>query len=984
MHSNRFPFLFLLLLTAAVPAALAQLDNASVLGTVFDPSGAVVVDAAVTVRNLATGMTVSLRSDTNGVFFAPVLPVGSYRLTVSAQGFKTYARPDIVLRVADRARLDITLETGQLTEILTVTGEAPIVETGSTTLGGTVTNQQVSELPSNGRSVSSLLALAPGVNMLGGANSSMGGGSFARLFEAGAKLLVDGGDSGQIDSDLPSAGYASSARVSRASLDAIEEVRMQQSSFSAEYGQSTAAVVNFITKSGTNRFHGVLFQYFRNEKLDSRNYFNVAPQLKPPFRLNQFGGTLGGPIVHDKLFFFVNFEGVRQRLGLVQNTFVPAQAFRNTLPAPIREAANLLPLPNAEVSPSEPRLGRFAKGYSNELTENTGSFKVDYQMSPKDRLSVRYNHNYAFTKTWFGIGDAQYRPVDSTLELAKVTYTKTLSSSMLNELGFALNRLHTDPRAAGDDFTLNYPTITVAGMATIGPSVNDLLVTNESRTLLDTFSWVKGRQQLKFGFQIVHQHARKAAPYQRALAFNTVDEFAANNPFSATTRGNPRLGLNNSLNHFFVQDDIQVSRRLTINAGLRYQFDTAPNDDYNRIAAFDPVTRDLAPVTRDFFHAPRWNFGPRFGVAYTPMVSHKTVIRAGYGIFHNGINPAMAQISAIPQISQAATIVRPGVGLPFPTVTPAAVGLSMFTVPYDYKAPYTETWNFNIQQGLGKNMMLQVGYVGNRGLHVSPYQQINNIDPVTGLRPYAPKFSSINNFFNGGHSNYNSLQATLRKRFSRGVTFNVNYTWAHALDNGLNSSVQNDADFRSDYGNADHDVRHVLEFDYTYKIPALPGAPKFLGSGWQFNGLTMMRSGMPYTVLCGCDNVGIGRTSTRPDLIPGVPVSPASFDMPNNQLNLAAFRRPAAGKFGNLGRNTLFGPAALNWDYSLFKNFRVTERQSVQFRAEMFNLFNKPQFSNPSATLLTPSTFGRSLTTINSVAGFGSNRQIQFALRYTF
>jgi hypothetical protein len=456
--------------------------------------------------------------------------------------------------------------------------------------------------------------------------------------------------------------------------------------------------------------------------------------------------------------------------------------------------------------------------------------------------------------------------------------------------------LHTDPRAAGDELTLNYPTITVAGMAAIGPAVNDLLVTNESRTLLDTFSWVKGRQQFKFGFQIVHQHARKAAPFQRALAFNTLDEFAANNPFSATTRGNPRLGLNNSLNHFFVQDDIQVSRRLTINAGLRYQYDTAPNDDYNRIAAFDPSTRDLAPVTRDFFHAPRLNFGPRFGMAYTPLADRNLVIRTGYGIFYNGINPAMAQISAVPQISQAATVVRPGMGLPFPTVTPASVGLSLFTVPYDYKAPYTQTWNFNAQHGLGANTVLQVGYVGNRGLHVSPYQQLNNINPATGQRPYAPKFSSIYSFFDGGNSNYNSLQASLRKRLRHRLTFNVNYTWSHALDNGINSSdlgaggVQDDGNFRADYGNALHDVRHVFEFDYTYHVPALPVGPKILVDGWQVNGLTMMRSGMPFTVMCGCDNAGIGRTSTRPDLVPGVPLRPTNIDMPGNQLNPAAFR----------------------------------------------------------------------------------------------
>ena len=968
----------------ATAVAFGQLDNASIQGTVLDSSGAVVVGASVTVENQGTAATTVLRSDSNGNFIAPVLQVGSYRVIVTAPGFKTIERKDIALRSADRVKVDMVLEAGEVSERVTVSSEAPIVDTASTTLGGVVGTQQLTDLPANGRSLTSFLGLVPGSLMLAGGNGrNVNGAAINRLFESGVRFLVDGGESGQIDSDLPDSAYASQARVTRASVDAVGEIRIQTSQYSAEYGEALGAVVNFITKSGTNQFHGTLFEYFRNEKLDARNYFNVAPQLKPPFRLNQFGGTFGGPIIRDRLFFFVNYEGVRQRLGLVQNTFVPTPAFRASLAPALQEAVNKLPPPNGPVSATEPRLAQFIQSYSNALSEDTASAKADWTISAKDRLTVRYNINTSFTKSWFGIADDQFRPVDSRLQLGKVTYTRTISPTLLNELGFALNRMRTDPRAAASDDSLNFPSVSVPAMALIGPTTNDLLVSNESRTGLETLTWIKGRQQIKFGFQIVHNHARKAALFQRSLVFNNLNEFAANNPFSATTRGQPRIGLNNEHNHFFVQDDIQVSRRLSVNVGLRYQYDTAPHEDYNRIANFNPATGNLTDPKDEFFHASKLNFAPRIGFAYTPFASAKTVIRGGYGIFHSAINPAMAQLSGLPSISQGATSVRPGIGLPFPNVTPATAGLSMFAVPLDYRTSYTESWNFNIQQQVSQNAMLQIGYVANRGLHISPYQQINNIDPVTKVRPYAPLFSSINEFFNGGHANYNSLQTSFRQRLSHGLTFNVNYTWSHSLDSGINSSVQDDTNFRSDYGNADYDARHNLQFDYSYQIPGLPKVPGVIGRGWQINGITAMRSGLPYTVTCGCDPLGVGRTSSRPDVVPGVDPFPSNVDLPNAQLNRAAFASPV-GHWGNLGRNTFHGPAALNWDFSLLKNFKVTERQGVQFRAEMFNIFNTPQFSNPSAALNSAVNFGRSLSTSGAVGGFGSNRQIQFALRYSF
>jgi hypothetical protein len=717
----------------------------------------------------------------------------------------------------------------------------------------------------------------------------------------------------------------------------------------------------------------------------------VAPAQKPPFRLNQFGGTIGGPLIKDKLFFFANYEGVRQRLGVFQNVFVPTQAFRDSLSPAVRAYADLLPLPNGTVSPTEPRLARFTRGISNELTEDTGSGKLDYNLTASDRITARYNRNESFTKTWFGVGDGQFRAVPATLQLAKVTYTKTIMPTLLNEAGFAWNRGVWYAAAAGTPELLAKPIIaTFAGMAPIGPTLFDLPVANSSYTWQDTVSWVKGRQAFKFGAQIVRNWDNKAITFQESLTFTTLDQFAANTPVIAATLGQPRMGMRNTYNHLFVQDDIQLTPNLTINAGVRYQYDTTPTESHGRIANYNPATRDVDPEGTPLFAAPKLNFAPRIGLAYSPGRAKRTVIRWGYGIFHSALVAAAAQStpSNVPGIGQSAAVVSPGIAFPFPLnkLVPSTRTLSVF--PKDWKTSYTEHWNFNIQQQIAQSAMVQVGYIGNRGLHLSPNENLNRINPATGLRDN-PNFGPINNFFNGANANYNALQLSFRKRFSHGFTFNAQYSWSHALDQGgvsngpASTVVQDDFNLHNEYGNADYDVRHYLQFDYSYQLPALPTVPKAIGGGWQINGLTVMRAGLPYNVVCGCDTVGNGNLTGRPDLLPGIPTKPSNFDLPNNQLNLAAFQVPV-GRFGNLGRNVFTGPSAYNWDFSLFKNFKVSESRNVQFRAEMFNIFNTPQYSNPGSTTTAPATFGKSLTTIPAVGGFGSNRQIQFALRYAF
>jgi hypothetical protein len=866
------------------------------------------------------------------------------------------------------------------------------VDTASTTLGGVVNTQQVSELPLNGRSLTQLLVVVPGVVFLG-PQRSMNGASQGRLFESGLKYLVDGGDSGQVDSDLGDGGYQSGARVSRASVDSIAEVRVVESSYSAEYGGSVGGVINFVTKSGANQIHGSLFEYFRNNVFDARNYFNVPPAVQPAFRLNQFGGSLSGPIIKDKFFYFVNYEGVRQRLGLIQNVFVPTDAFRATLSPALRSVVDQLPHANGAVSATEPRLAQFVRGVSNQLTEDTGSFKLDYSATDKDRLSVRHNRNQSTTLQNFGVQTGGFRSVPAILQLTKLSYTKTISPTLLNEASFAVNRWNASDPGSDVAATRFFPLTTIGGgSAGVGPTLFDLHVGNTSFTFLDTLSWVKGRHQLRFGGQIVRNRDNKASNLQGGVTFASLDLFAANKPSTVSTIGNPTVGMRNTYYHFFVQDDIQVSRNLTANVGVRYQFDSTPSESHGRIANFDPLTGKLDPVGTNIFEAPKLNIGPRVGLAYTPFASKKTVFRAGYGIFHSALIAAQAQSlpANVPGLNFNAAVSSATdptlIGFPTPDLTKFQGATSFWSMDKNWHTAATQNWSFNIQQGFGDNTVLQVGYIGNHSTHLVPYRELNPVVPSLGHRVFTA-FGPISQFWGCCGATYNALQTSFKRRYSKGFTLNVNYTWSHSIDQGgltFGAQAQNFNDYASEKGNSDYDARHNFEFDYTYEIPGIPRVPKVVGSGWQVNGITVLRSGLPVTVTCGCDSNGNGVFNERADIVPGVSSTPSNYDLPTHQFGIAAFTAPKPGTVGNSGRNILRGPAAYNTDFSLFKNFKVSERQTLQFRAETFNLFNTPEFSQPGASLASPATFGRSLSTIATIGGFSSNRQMQFALRYGF
>jgi hypothetical protein len=971
----------------------AQLDTGVILGTVLDPSGAVIPSAEVVVENQGTGVTQRIHTDNAGNYIAPALLVGNYRLSVSAPGFKTRITENVKLQVSDRLRQDFTLETGQVSEQITVDATPPLVDTASTTLGIVVTSQQVQDLPINGRNVVDLLQLVPGAMLRGGSSTQSVGGAQTFRSSGAVRFLLDGADASRVDADDLNNTYGSSkGRISRASIDSIQEFRVYTNSFSAEYGQALAGVVNLITKSGTNGFHGGVFEYFRNEKLDARNYFNVPPSPKPEYRLNQFGGNLGGRIIRDKLFFFGNYEGIRQRSGKTQSTFVPTAAFRTTVDPAVKPVLDMLPLPNGPVSPSDARLGAYTRSVADPLTENTGSIKVDYNINSNDRLSFRYNGNKNLTQTYFGVAQGQLQTARGFLQLAKLNETHVFTPRLLIETAFAFNRAHIDPRAAETADVLNFPIVALgSGSAGVGPGLFDLKVANNSYNVIETASYATGRNQIRFGAQIIRNQDNKELAFQKTVTYQVLDDFARNSPTSIGTLGQPRAGMRNTYYHFFVQDDLQVSRKLTINAGLRYQYDTTPTESHGRIANFDFTKGALDPVGSSLLDAPKGNLAPRLGIAYTPSTSGKTVIRGAFGIFYATLNAAFAQNVPNNISQQSFSLTRQQlpslVGFPFPSIASFGGVASFTALPKNFQTAYTEQWNLNIQQGIGSSSMVQVAYIGNRGLHIDgPSRNMNRLFPGSSLRPY-PNLGNISFYTDSLVSNYNALQTSFRTRFRHGLTFNANYTWAHSIDDAptLFASFSDDAHFRADYGNADGDVRQILQFDYIYEIPKVPAIPDVIGRGWQVNGITVVRTGFPLTGMsCGCDPLQVGSFTSRPDLITGVPVRPAGYNEPNNQLNLAAFTAPPVGRIGNLGRNVLYGPGAVNFDFSLFKTFHINERHSVEFRAETFNIFNTPQFGNPSANITAPASFGKSLSTITTSSGFATNRQMQFALRYMF
>lgn len=1013
-----FLFAVVLFLTSSL---FAQSNSGSITGFVFDQNNAAVANASVTITNVGTNESRTVQTDSDGRYEVPSLSTGVYKVTATANGFQETSVTNVRLAVGEKARVDVNLSVGGVGGTVTVSAEQTRVNTETSELADTIDEKQVQDLPVNGRDFTQLLATVPGsVQSTNQFQTSING--IPSTF-GNTSVLVDGIDAGRVDLNGTSNVLGRiESRVNRISMDSVQEVQVLQQNYSAQYGQATGAVINPITKSGTNNFHGSIFNYIRHESLDANDFFNNRFGLpRSKFRLNQFGGNVSGRIIRDKLFFFTNYEGVRQTRGQTFTTLVPTAAFRATFNPVIRPVLNTIPLPSAPFFRStggivsttpDPQVGIYTAQREGKLREDTGSFKIDWLHTEKSQFSVRYNINDSETTTPYGVGTDQFADGDLRVQLFKASHNYSFTGNTVNEFAFGINRNVTDVGAGPSTLPRFDLSFADQAIATPGPAQFAQYRTGTVYHFLDTLTSIQGNHALKFGTDIRLNRRTAISEVQETLTFFSLNDFRDNVPFVVSRGGHPELEFANENFSFFFQDDWKAHPRLTLNLGLRYDVSTVSREKEGRLQNFDPVKLTYSPLGEKIHEADTNNWGPRIGFAFDIFGNQKTVLRGGYGIFYNRELPASfgsPHVNTFP--TESVDLIRAlficGIFPQYP-VAPASYDCanpSAFAIDRDLKTPMAQHYSFNIQQDL-RFAVLQVGYVGNQVKNiltdgvVSPVN-INRKDPfdIFGLtRVYSQNFSDI--FLVGDYpwSKYNSLQISLRRNLSRGFRFNANYTYGHAIDTvvGFFRDYQDPKNTEAEKAPSDQDIRHNFTFDASYDLPLRDwfGGPRWLAEGWQLNTITIARSGFPVNVT---RQGGIfGGFSFRPNLVPGVDTRCPNYSLPDCQFNPAAFSDPGVGVYGNLPRNFLRGPNFFQVDFSVFKNTRLTENTSLQFRVEIFNLFNRANFADPSGGLvrgdnntLRPSAFfGQSTSTVGNqlggLLGYGGPRQIQLSARFNF
>lgn len=1005
-----------------ISAAFGQSNTGSVTGVVEDANGAVVPNANVTVTNIGTNDSRTVQTDSEGRYEVASLPNGVYKVSVKASGFQESSVNEIRLAVGEKARVDVKLTLGQISGTVEVTADQTRVDTESSTVGDTINSARISDAPVNGRDFTGLLATVPGsVQSTNQFQTSING--IPSTFGA-ASVLVDGIDAGRVDLNGTSNVLGRiESRVNRVSMDSIQEIQVVEQNYSAQYGQALSAVINPITKSGTNDFHGSVFDYFRNEKLDANDFFNNRYGLpRSKFNLNQFGGNVSGRIVRDKLFFFTNYEGVRQTRGTLFTTLVPTAAFRTAANANIRPVINTLPLPTAPFfrtgsNTADTQLGIYSAQKNGTLREDTGSIKVDWNQSDKSQFSVRYNINDSRTVVPYGVGTDQEADGTLRVQLFKLSHNYTFSGNLINEAAFGINRNVTNP-GAGSSTLPRFDFIFVdQSIAAPGPAQFNQYRTGTVYQFLDTVTWLKGDHSFKFGADIRLNRRSAESKTQQTLTFFSLSDFQNNAPFVIAQNGNPELFYANENFAFFLQDDWKAHPRLTLNLGLRYDVSTVSRERNGNLQNFDLKTLKFTPKGQKLHDMDTNNFGPRVGFAFDVFGNQKTVLRGGYGIFYNRELPASfgsPQANTYPSLSvdlfqwflgaifgtcdAGSTFEYPVNPKVFNCGVPAA-----YYVEKDLKTAMAQHWSLNVQQNV-KLGILEVGYVGNHVTHlltdgvVTP-RNINRKDPVTNARPLTEAYGDI--FVVGSYpsSIYHAMQVNFRRNLTSGFRVNANYTWAHAIDDvvGFFRDYQNPNNMRAERSSSDQDIRHNFTMDIGYDLPLaklLGGGPNWLVNGWQLNSITQARTGFPVNVTR--QGGTFGGFSFRPDIVSGVSTRCPNYNLPNCQFNIAAFKDPGAGVFGNAPRNYLRGPGFTQVDFSIFKNTKLSENTSLQLRMEFFNLFNKANFADPSGglvqgdvnTLRPAAFFGQSISTVGNqlggLLGAGGPRQIQLSARFNF
>jgi len=1054
----RFPFVVLLsacALTLALPLR-AQSPNGVLNGLVVDPSNRVIVGADVVAVNDVTGVQYTTKTNDEGIYVLPNLPPGPYRLQVSEVGFKTLIKPDITLNVQDAVAINFTLPVGALSETVTVEGGAPLVNTESAAVSTVVDRQFAENLPMNGRSFQTLIELTPGV--LPATSNDADGGQFnVNGQRASANYwMVDGvganigiaafGVTGNGLSGSLASFSAMGGTNSLVSVDALQEFRIQTSTYAPEFGRTPGGQISIVTRSGTNQFHGTLFDYLRNDILDANNWFaDNTGQPKPQEQQNDFGGTFGGPIVKNRTFFFLSYEGLRLRLPQTLLTTVPDLAARGAAVPALQPFFDAYPLPNGADDVVN-GIAQFNASFSNPASLDAYSLRIDHKL--KDKLTLFGRYNYSPSEiTQRSAGGFQALsvlfPSRITTQTATLGTVFVISPRMSNDLRLNYSRTDSFNGFGLDDFggaaplaTPPFPSPFTVGSAEFG--FNIIALTHGSYetgkaaenaqqqfNLVDSLALQKGSHAIKLGvdYRRLTPHYGPNRYLQGVLFADVAAAEAGNVEFALFGTNIPATFEFQNLG-VFAQDTWRIGSRLSLTYGLRWDIDFAPSSlqgpSLPAVTGFnlhDLSHLALSPAGAAPFRTTFGNLAPRVGLAYqlfqTP--GHETVLRGGFGVFYDFATAETGNILAQSSYPFGAGKFVVGGTFPFDAATaapppitvaglaePGASPLTAFDP--NLLLPYTLEWNFAVEQALGKQQALSMAYVGSVGRRLIQTAIISSPNP---------SFNSAYLIANLATSDYGALQIQYQRQLSRGLQALASYTWSHSIDtasagsNGVGSNTFVPGNLAaSNRGPSDFDIRHVLSLAATYEIPTLKGnafARKVLGD-WSVQSVFQLHSDPPVNVFeADLSQFAQFSTQIRPDLVPGEPLYLFGSQYPGGKaLNPAAFVSPPvdadgnATRQGDLGRNALRGFGLAQWDFAVHRDFLVREPVRLQFRAEMFNVINHPNFGPPqsgigmggfgqSAQILSESLGGNvGAGGFNALYQLGGPRSIQFALKLHF
>ncbi|HEU0119721.1 MAG TPA: carboxypeptidase regulatory-like domain-containing protein [Bryobacteraceae bacterium] len=1059
---------------ASVPA-LCQAVTGTITGIVTDSSGAVVPNAKASARNMGTAAVFSATADTEGVYWLRNLPVGSYSVNVEASGFQKFEATDVRLQVNETARVDVRMKVGSMTETVTVQGNAVTVDTTTSTLKAVVDQKRIEELPLNGRNATQLMRLIVGVTNDPNANVTSG-----TTYPGSNPVSVNGGRSNTTNYVLDGAqnnDVYSNAPSPLPNPDALQEFSVQTNNFSAEFGRQSGGVVNAITKSGTNDLHGSAFEFLRNQSLNAANYFSPVvngQKLQDGLKRNQFGGTLGGPLLSpkvyngkDRTFFFASYQStIIKRAPVSAQRLVATAAQKagdfSAITRALRDPltgqpypGNLIPATqwNAvsravlEKVPNPVSGNTIFTAAPNNSNDDQVLARGDHAFSDRNRISGRYYRSWASASAF--LNPANYLERNSggqwINESVSITDTHSFTPTLINQALFSFTRTDgffapPQPDKSLASLGLNYYNdpiikwdIDIAGYFRVDTGDTNSFPRKEFQ-YLDTLRWSKGKHQITMGGEYSHGSNDIVNNFRA----NGQWSFNGSAPFTTDALADFLIGRFNSLTQGigeykgtrirrfsgFFQDSWKVSRRFTLDLGVRWEPFLPYTDSLDKIAVWRPGEQSTryvnAPrgviyagdssVSKGTVPAIWHNIGPRVGMAWDVFGDGKTSLRGGYGVFYDWTNT----ISTNSQANQApfGTVVTvfgnatnnfnnpwAGASNPFPaSLTPDSnVAFpqysSQFLYSSDFRNPYVQSWNLTLERELVAGFVMRTSYAASKGTRLGVGRELNPAIYAVGAttattnqrRPYGPALGSTPIMESVSNSTFHSLQWTLERRFSKGLTILANYQFAKSIDDTSQNKVNgitrtNPFDQAYDKGLSEFHRTHVFNFSGLWDIPWKPsgGPTRFFLGGWSVNGIVNLNTGQPFTVTSGVDNARTGAGNQRADLIgdPFYSENRSRQQIITEYLRKAVFVPNAIGTYGNLGRNTFFGPGMANVDAGLVKNFQWHERVNTFLRFEAFNVLNRVNLNNPT-TAQNNGNFMR-ITSANDP------RILQVALRVTF